>query len=917
MQIPSSTYRVQLHKGFTFRDLQRIVPYLHTMGVTTLYASPIMQATPGSMHGYDVTDPHTLNAELGTLDELKTVIRELHKKDMNWLQDIVPNHMAYHPDNYRLMDVLERGPHSPYYQYFDIDWNHPSPDLAGKVMVPFLGSEPAACLSNGEIKLAFGAQGFRLKYFDTPYPLSLSAYAVMQSLLEETKEKVSPVLTRMTAAGEGADYETWKTSRLEFIEAVRQDTTLLAGIERELETLNQNPAALMRIMDAQYYRLAYWKETDKRINYRRFFTVNELICLRMEDEKVFGEYHTYLSKLFRDKLMMGFRIDHIDGLRDPGRYTRDLRELLGDGCYIIAEKILEAQEEMPGHWPLQGTSGYEFLSFLNQLLTHRKGAKELLAFYQELVPGMPPYKKLIFESKQLILEKYLAGEWENLTQLFFSLDLGADYDRPRIKQAMGLFMLCLPVYRIYPDAMPLKGQSLVIVHEAFDKALGQGAGYEAELKYLQQLFTQSPPSDETGERTLQFLQRLMQFTGPLTAKGVEDTTFYIYNPLISHDEVGDSPSALGMSVQRFHEKMQARLASTPLSLNATATHDTKRGEDARIRINVLSRIPGAWREHVLRWMKINAPYRTVMDGRTIPGVNDEYFIYQSMLGGFPEDFSVTEDWIERVQAYLNKALREAKVHSNWSDPDEQYENGCAEFVRRILHPDHRFLESFVPFVKTVCEHAMVYSLSQTLIKLTAPGIPDVYQGCELWDLSFVDPDNRRPVNYEKRMEFLFQLVIKEEKGKQAVMEYLKENREAGAEKLFITWKTLNFRRLNPALFTEGSYIPLVVTGKEISAAAYARNKKDAWALVIFPLGMAKHEMEVPDPASPGNIEQFVILPEKAPQRWTHVFTGETFEDVNQIRLDELFRNFPVALLLPASAPGNKPSSSSPEKFMAS
>lgn len=909
MQIPSSTYRIQLHKGFTFNELQRIIQYLHTLGITTLYASPVMQATPGSMHGYDVTDPHTLNAELGTIDEMKTVIRELHKKDMNWLQDIVPNHMAFHTDNYRLMDVLERGPHSPYYLYFDIDWNHPSPDLAGKVMVPFLGSEPDACLANGEIKLEFTAQGFQLKYFDTPYPASISAYTVMQSLLPNASAGITNILIKMAAAAEGADYETWKSSRMEFIEAIRQDPTLLADLEKDLEVLNQNPAGLMQVLDAQHYRLAYWKETDKKINYRRFFTVNELICLRMEDEKVFDEYHTYLSKLFREKLLMGFRIDHIDGLQDPARYSRELRKLMGDGCYIIAEKILEATEEMPGHWPLQGTSGYEFLSFLNQLLTYRKGAKELLEFYQELVPDMPPYKKLIFDSKKLILENYLKGEWENLTQLFFSLDLGAGHDRPRVKQALGQFMLCLPVYRIYPDALPLKGQSLVIIHEAFDKALNQGTGYTTELKHLQQLFTQSPQSEEMGERTLQFLKRLMQFTGPLTAKGVEDTTFYIYNPLISHDEVGDSPSSLGMSVQRFHEKMQARQAGTPLSLNATATHDTKRGEDARIRINVLSRMPAAWKEHVTRWMEINQPFRTTVNGKTIPEVNDEYFIYQSMLGGFPEDYAVSEEWIKRVQAYLNKALREAKVHSNWSDPDEQYENGCAEFVQRILQPDHIFLQSFIPFVKTVCGHAMVYSLSQTLIKLTAPGIPDIYQGCELWDLSFVDPDNRRPVDYEKRMEFLFQLVIREEKGKEAVLEYLREHREAGIEKLFISWKTLNFRRSNPSLFAEGDYIPLVVTGKEISAAAYARNRKDAWVLVIFPLGMAKHEMNEPSPDDP---EQFIVLPEQAPHRWTHAFTGEIFEAVNQLRLDDIFRHFPVALLLPATAE-SKPSLSSLEK----
>jgi (1->4)-alpha-D-glucan 1-alpha-D-glucosylmutase len=350
----------------------------------------------------------------------------------------------------------------------------------------------------------------------------------------------------------------------------------------------------------------------------------------------------------------------------------------------------------------------------------------------------------------------------------------------------------------------------------------------------------------------------MQFTGPLTAKGVEDTTFYIYNPLISHDEVGGSPETLGMSVQRFHEKMKTRQAMTPLSLNATATHDTKRGEDARVRINVLSRMPGMWREHVTRWLEINDCCRASMNGRSVPELNDEYFIYQSMLGGFPEDYHVTEEWVTRVQSYMNKALREAKVNTNWSEPDEEYEKGCEQFITRILDSDHGFLKSFIPFVRTVCEHAMVYTLSQTLIKLTAPGIPDVYQGCELWDLSFVDPDNRRPVDYEIRMQFLFQLIVQEEKGKDGLFTYLRQHRDAGIEKLYLIWKTLNFRKRHPLVFREGEYIPVGVTGSEISAAAFARKNDNDWVLIAIPLGLVKHDVDaMADTAG----EQFLILPE--------------------------------------------------------
>ncbi|MEX2233561.1 MAG: malto-oligosyltrehalose synthase [Cyclobacteriaceae bacterium] len=896
MNVPSSTYRIQLHKGFTFKNLQRIVDYLYTLGISTIYASPIMEATPGSMHGYDVTDPHTINPELGTADDLKSLSRDLSKKDMQWLQDIVPNHMAFNTMNYRLMDVLERGPESPYYRYFDIDWNHSLPELKGKVMVPFLGNELIACIEKGEIKLAFSEKGFSINYLETSYPLSLSAYPLLKSLIEEAEGETPllSILSKMTAASRGVKFETWNEIKKEFLVAVNQVPAQVELIGKVVESLNEDHGQLSDLIARQYYKLSFWKETDTRINYRRFFTVNELICLRMEDEKVFDEYHAYLFKLCKEKLIHGFRIDHIDGLQDPAMYTQNLRKLIGDGCYIIAEKILEAKEDMPAQWSLQGTSGYEFLSFLNQLLTYRKGAKQLLSFYQELLPDMPSYRKLILDSKKLILENYIGGEWDNLTNLLQLLELSGEYDGKRMKQALGLFMLSLPVYRIYPDSLPLKGKSLLIIHEAFDKALSTGPDYTEELNHLRNLFTGSPTNEKEHERVLLFLKRLMQFTGPLTAKGVEDTTFYIYNPLISHDEVGDSPLSLGMTVERFHQKMQMRQTNTPLSLNATATHDTKRGEDARVRINVLSRIPELWIEHVTHWLKINKPFRKSINGKTAPEINDEYFIYQSMLGGFPEDFQVTEEWIERVQAYLNKALREAKVNTNWSEPDEQYEKACEQFIEQILNEDHKFLSTFIPFLKTVLEHAMVYTLSQTLIKLTAPGIPDIYQGCELWDLSFVDPDNRRPVDYDKRMQFLFQLVVKEEKGKDALFEFLREHREAGIEKLYISWKTLNFRKSHPLLFTEGDYVPLAITGKKINAAAYARNRKDEWALVAFPFGLVKHEMDL---NAAGPDEQYVVLPENAPHQWMNFFTGEELEIPNQISLNEIFKDFPVALLV--------------------
>lgn len=889
MPAPSSTYRVQLHSGFTFRDLQRIIPYLHALGVDTVYASPITQATPGSMHGYDVTDPDKVNPELGDIEDVRAVIRDLRKHGMCWLQDIVPNHMAFHPMNARLMDVLERGKDSPYYEYFDIDWDHPDEDISGKLMIPFLGDDIHACLASHQIQLSFGGGGFCVNYLDKAYPLSLPAYLFLAEVAETLDEdSVLPsILRNMPSAATGdIDLATWQEAKAGYILAVDQ---LPDGVvQRMLRFVNDDPAQVSAMLDRQYYRLCSWKETDRRINYRRFFTVNELICLRMENKMVFDDYHATLLAMFKDKLVDGFRIDHIDGLNDPARYTQMLRSCVDSTTYIIAEKILEAREDMPTQWPVQGTSGYEFLSLLSQLLTNRSGARKLLHFYKEIVPDMPAYRTLIFDNKRLILETYLQGEWDNLVRLFLSSGLSNDFNEGRIKAAIGLFMLSLPVYRIYPDALPLKGKSLETIHGTLDSALKKGSAYAPELSCLRQLFTAAPSDQLQHDRILAFLRRLMQFTGPLTAKGVEDTTFYVYNPLISHDEVGDSPDPLGMTVQRFHEKMQMRLSTTPLSLNATATHDTKRGEDARLRINVLSRIPDEWIGHTLEWLEMNQRFRSRIGGKEAPSINDEYFVYQALLGGFPHDFIVTDEWIGRVQAYLVKALREAKIHSNWSSPDEAYEKACEQFIGNILDPGHTFLNSFVPFVKSVCQYSSVSSLTQTLIKLTAPGIPDVYQGCELWDLSFVDPDNRRPVDYSRRMELLFQLVMKEGKGVDAVFEYLRQNRDEGAEKLYLIWKVLNFRRANSLLFAEGDYLPLAVTGQKIEAAAYARRKEDTWVIAVFPFGLAEHD----DP----DRQQFVILPEEAPEHWYNLFTGESLDGGNQLALIDVLRNFPVALL---------------------
>jgi (1->4)-alpha-D-glucan 1-alpha-D-glucosylmutase len=891
MYIPAATYRVQLNKDFTFQELLGILDYLQALGISTVYAAPVLSAVPGSMHGYDVIDPDGINPEIGTLEELRTVALALQAKGMSWLQDIVPNHMAFSPLNSRLMDVLERGGHSEYYHYFDINWQHPSKALNEKVMVPFLGSELDDCIGNGELQLSFTQQGFTIDYFDAQYPLSIPAYDYLAE--QDVHGTLRNNFTAFTENADSLKFHDWQEFKSEFFKNALADEAYRKLVDDILAAVNNDREKLLQLLDKQFYTLAYWKQTEKEINYRRFFTVNALICLRMEDEDVFNDCHRYLHALWKEKLIQGFRIDHIDGLYDPCGYIKRLQDLTQDSSYIIAEKILEAKEPLPARWPLHGTSGYEFLAHVSQLLTDRKGARRIVSFYRELVPDLPPYKQLVLHNKQLMLERHMAGEWENLVTCFFELQLQGGYSWEKIKQALGLFMVSMPVYRIYPEEIPLEGSGLDLLNKAFSTANTLTTDCKAELTYLQSLFTGIPVAAAEGKRILHFLRRLMQFTGPLTAKGVEDTTFYVYNPLISHDEVGDEPSTLGISIQEFHRKMILRQATTPLSLNATATHDTKRGEDARLRLNVLSEMAEEWEENVRQWFSLNKRFHTVVKGKPAPTINDEYFIYQSLIGGFPEDRVVTAEFIGRIQSYWVKVEREAKVNSNWESPGEEYENACYQFLQNILDHRHEFLKIFLPFTRKVARFAGLYTLGQTLLKITAPGIPDTYQGTELWDLSFVDPDNRRPVSFDTRVKYVDVLQQKEKEGWESLSSFLSAHRDEGVAKLWVTLKALNFRRSQNDLFINGQYLPLTVSGKDTVAIAYARRVDKDWVLVVVPLNIVSNARALEE--NTWN-DMAIVLPEGAPEAWKNIFTGEVISAKGEISLEIVFGKFQVALL---------------------
>ncbi|HZB14615.1 MAG TPA: hypothetical protein VE467_16365, partial [Chryseolinea sp.] len=539
-------------------------------------------------------------------------------------------------------------------------------------------------------------------------------------------------------------------------------------------------------------------------------------------------------------------------------------------------------------WLLQGTSGYEFLAAVNQLFTNKNGARELLNFYRTLVPTLPPYKQLVEKNKTMMLQNYMEGEWDNLIEYLFELNLQGNFAQQKLKQALGLIMVSLPVYRIYPKQIPLDGDDLVILTELINKNKEAHPSFEKELNHFYTLFV-CPDKEIDKSSILDFLKRLMQFTGPLTAKGVEDTTFYIYNPLISHDEVGDSPLTLGMTVNEFHKRMTVRQKSAPYSLNATATHDTKRGEDVRLRLNVLSDIPDRWREIVKLWLASNG--QNGGNGQR-PEINDEYFIYQSIIGGFPEDLKITDAWINRLKEYLVKVVREAKVNSNWESPNEVYEKVCTDFIETILKESDILQSDILPFAQSVIDIASDNTLGQLLIKITAPGIPDIYQGCELWDLSWVDPDNRRPVDFEIRKKYLEEIIRQEKGNSEGLLPFLLEHRDLGFEKLFVSWRALNFRKTFEHVFKVGEYLPLQLSKGEATVCAFARRLQDHVIIVVIPIEQGKN---LRDAKSEWSHESITLGPD-FPSSWTNIFTGKEIDATNELTLTDALGSFPVALL---------------------
>ena len=884
MNQPDTTYRVQLSPQFTFQDLDRILDYLDDLGISTIYSAPIFQARRGSMHGYDVMDPFTINTEIGTLQEFKAIGKRMKKKGMTWIQDIVPNHMAFDSKNPWLKDIFEIGVHSKFYNYFDIDWNFQG---INKVIAPFLGTSVEEALKNGEIKLKLEKDGIFIEYFEDKYPVNINTYI---EFLNEAGEMVWVKRFREFAE----NVELWSELKTSFFREIFENPDLKQQIVSEINRINSSGEQLKKVLDLQNYLLTHWQKTESEINYRRFFTINGLICLRMEDPEVFDTYHTFIKELCDEGLIHGLRIDHIDGLFDPTTYVARLREMMGDKFYIIVEKILEFDEKLPGEWPVQGTSGYDFLAQVNHLFTHPGGQEEFTLSYDKISPKIPDYESLIYQKKIFILKERMGGELHNLWMLLKSTRL-LKYKDPvekSWKDALAAFLAAFPVYRIYPHQFPLKSRQVQIIETAYRKASEEFPQYRSELDYLKELYLGEAPME--GSEMLYFLQRCQQYSGPLAAKGVEDTSFYIYNRLIAHNEVGDSPINFGLSRKEFHQKMLRRNKDYPLSINTTATHDTKRGEDARMRLLVLSEMPEEWFKMVSKWKEINSKIRK---DKSVPNNNEEYFIYQALLGSMPFEEDEQEEFLGRTTEYLKKVLREAKIHSNWAEPDEAYENSVFEFVKDILANDS-FRNSFDPFLIKIAGWGAIKSLGQTLIKITTPGIPDIYQGTELWDLSYVDPDNRRPVDYAIRTNYMADfrafsnsILIKNNHT-------LKIHYSTGKIKMYVLFKSLIKRRREKEIFQKGEYLPLTMIGKAgKNFIAYARIWGEEWRIILAPIYVSRiFDQETLKPRNGSLFDVFIKLPEDAPTEWDFVFTGQSIITEGKIPIQECISEFPVAIL---------------------
>lgn len=872
-----ATYRLQLHANFTFRQATEVVPYLKELGISHIYCSPYLQARVGSTHGYDVVDHSMINRELGGRDGLETFVSALNENEMHHILDIVPNHMAIEAEeNPWWWDVLENGPASYYAPFFDMEWNPPQAALRyrDKILLPVLGEHYGRVLQQGHFRVGRDGSNFHLSYLDKVYPLAPKSLHLI--LRHAAKGADHPLLHHLAQACRSlpdaisTDEENRKIRHEEKTRIVgllssllRESRQAASAIDRTLIQFNEDCDALDELLACQNYRLAYWRVAEHDLGYRRFFDIGDLVGLRMENEVVFQKTHALICELVAANKIDGLRIDHPDGLRDPLAYFQRLREACPQ-AWIVVEKILQRGEHLRQEWPVAGTTGYDFIDLLNHLFVNAEGGEALTQTYAAFTGRNDDFADLVYSKKQQVLREVLDSDINRLAALLVSICEESrdhrDYTRVDLHDAIVQFVAVFPVYRTYvrygDEVSPSDASS---IETAVGEAQRRDPAIDPSLyRFLGDLMLQREP----GLKARLFVERLQQFTGSAMAKGVEDTTFYCFNRLVSLNEVGSEPEPMGLSLAAFHNAQAARQETWPLAMLSTSTHDTKRSEDVRMRLNVLAEIPDAWDEAVNHWRNLNAPYKS--DSQ--PDSNTEYLIYQSMVGAWPIS-------CERLQNYILKACREAKEQTSWLNPDETFERSLQAFVAKIF-VNRRFIESLTDLVGSISATGYVYSLAQTLIKLTSPGIPDIYQGHELWDFSLVDPDNRRPVDYQMRKKFLANL-------DGGCLSDIAGDQEFGLAKLYLIKHGLAVRRKFAECFgSAGDYRQLVGSGpKEDHIVAYRRGSN---ICVVCPRRIVNMDWQ----------DTVVALPKGS---WRNVLSTELH--TGDIALQSLLSTFPVALLV--------------------
>jgi (1->4)-alpha-D-glucan 1-alpha-D-glucosylmutase len=965
-RVPVATYRLQFHAKFGFPQAVEIIDYLRDLGISDAYASPLFRAGEGSTHGYDVVDHTVVNPEFGGEGGFRQFAQALRDRDMGLLIDVVPNHMGIDdPNNRHWQDVLENGPGSPYASFFDIDWRPPKEELRNKVLLPFLGDQYGKALESQQLQVAYADGALFLKCYDRRFPLTLRSWPRVLELAQQRAvgrlahddphwlelESIIISLRNLPPLAE-TDPEKVHQRQLEHEVAPRRIATLIEAapplaesLAEAIDEFNGRPGdarsfdRLEQLLSEQAYRLCYWRVAADEINYRRFFDVKELAAIRVELPAVFRTVHELVFRYLTEGWVTGLRIDHPDGLLDPERYFASLQDeyCRTAGCetpdfssgpeshaelplYVVAEKILGGDEPLPANWAVNGTTGYDFLNLMNGVFVDARQASAMRSLYARFTGQSQRARDVAYESKKTILKVSMSSELYVLARRLDRISEGHRYSRDFTLSSLRTVLMetiaCFPVYRTYvrPGNDPVSEEDRRRVMAALRIAKRRNPELSSSLFDFvgSVLLLDHPPhlTEQQRDERREFVLRFQQLSGPVTAKGIEDTAFYRDYPLLSLADVGGDPEGFGVSLETFHRRSRERRAAWPHTMLASSTHDTKRSEDVRARINALSECTDEWDQAIARWQRLNARHKSDVDGVEAPTANEEYLIYQTLVGAWPLDGSdnfgsggAGDAWRQfaaRIRQFMSKAMKEAKTNTSWTNPYDDWEQAVDRFIAAVLDPaeSREFLADFQKFHAPLAAAGMRNSLSQVLLKVCSPGMPDFYQGTELWDLSLVDPDNRRPVDFGERRRLLAELQAAAGGDRSRLAADLVANWRDGRIKLYVTFQALNFRRQHEAMFQQGDYLPLTATGPAAEhLLSFARVHQGRAAIAVVPrlvLNLQSVGQTLWDRDAWRETE--LVLPWASGQ-WRDAFTGQTTAgDGGKLPVGPLLAKLPVALL---------------------